>query len=55
MRENSIREQCQTGQINVLHITGNINPSDMFTKEEKSAEHFQEIRDPCIITEETLI
>ena len=52
MRENAIREQYQSGQINVLHIAGKINPSDMFTKEEKSTEHFQEPRDSIMITEE---
>ena len=52
IRENIIREQYQLGQINVLHIAGKINPSDMFTKEEKSTEHFQETRDSIMITEE---
>ena len=52
MRENAIREQYQSGQINVLHIAGKINQSDMFTKEEKSTEHFQETRDSMMIAEE---
>ena len=52
MRENAIREQYQSGQINVLHIAGKINPSDMFTKEENSTEYFQETRDSIMITEE---
>ena len=52
MRENAIREQYQSGQINVLHIAGKINPSDMFTKEEKSTEHFQKTRDSIMIREE---
>ena len=51
MRENAIREQYQSGQINVLHIAGKINPSDMFTKEEKSTERLQETRDSLMITE----
>ena len=52
MRENAIREQYQSGQINVLHIAGKINPSDMLTKEENSTEYFQETRDSIMITEE---
>ena len=52
MRENAITEQYQLGQISVLHIAGKINPSDMFTKEEKSTEYFQETRDSILITEE---
>ena len=52
MRENAIREQYQSGQINVLYIAGKINPSGMLTKEEKSTEYFQETRDSIMITEE---
>ena len=54
MRENAIREQYQSGQINVLHIAGKINPSDMFTKEENSTEYFQETRDSIMITEKNI-
>lgn len=52
MQENAIREQYQIGQISILHIVGNINPSDMFTKGRKSTEHFQETRDSVMMTEE---
>ena len=37
-----------------LIYSGKINPSDMFTKEEKSTEHFQETRDSVMITKEQL-
>ena len=45
IRENAIREQCQSGFVTIKHIEGKINVSDMFTKEEKSAEHFIGNRD----------
>jgi dUTPase len=45
MRENAVRESFQNGFIIVKHISGKINLSDMFTKEDKDASHFLEIRD----------
>lgn len=45
MRKNAIREGHKAGHINVLHIIGKLNPPDMFTKNEKSAHHFEETRD----------
>ena len=44
IRENAIRESVQNKIINVLHIEGKINPSDIFTKEDKDAIHFLDIR-----------
>jgi hypothetical protein len=45
MRENAVRESFQNGFIIVKHISGKINLSDMFTKEDKDTSHFLEIRD----------
>ena len=45
IRENSIRESIQKDFISVKHIPGKLNLSDMFTKEEKSPQHFITIRD----------
>ena len=42
MRENAIWEKYQTEYINILYIIEKLNPSDMFKKEEKSSQHFQE-------------
>jgi dUTPase/transposase InsO family protein len=44
MRENAVRESFQNGFIIVKHISGKINLSDMFTKEDKDTPHFLEIR-----------
>jgi len=45
IRENAIRE---TKFIKIEHICGNINPADLFTKEDKDAEHFQRLRDTIV-------
>ena len=45
IRENSIRESIQNDFIYVQHVPGKLNLSDMFTKEEKSPQHFITIRD----------
>ena len=47
IRENAIRE---TKFIQIEHICGNINPADMFTKEDKDPDHFRRLRD-TIVTE----
>ena len=44
MRENAVREEHAKGHIKCVHIQGNINLSDMFTKEDKNTAHFTEIR-----------
>ena len=45
IRENAVRELTQQGIIELKHIAGKLNVSDMFTKEEKSASHFISTRD----------
>ena len=45
MRENSIREQIKRKLIDIKHIPGIQNLSDMFTKEDKDTLHFIDIRD----------
>ena len=49
MRENAVRELYQNGHIMVLHISGALNSSDMFTKEDKYAERFLTCRDTVMI------
>ena len=41
IRENAIRESVQAGIIEVKHIGGAINLSDLFTKEDKDVGHYQ--------------
>ncbi len=45
IRENAVRESVQRNFIQVKHIEGKTNLSDMFTKEDKDPAHFIKIRD----------
>jgi hypothetical protein len=45
IRENSVREAYHDNFIDIHHIAGKLNLSDMFTKEEKNVQHFLTIRD----------
>lgn len=44
IRENLVRESIQNGTVSVTHITGKLNPADLFTKEMKDTTHFIQIR-----------
>ena len=44
IRENAVREQVQMKLVKILHIPGILNPSDIFTKEDKDKHHFILIR-----------
>ena len=50
IRENAVRESVLNGFIEVKHIQGKVNLSDLFTKEDKDTGHFITIRD-FIITD----
>jgi hypothetical protein len=45
IRDSAVRESVQSKFIDIEHVEGKVNLSDMFTKEEKNAEHFIVIRD----------
>jgi hypothetical protein len=46
IRENAVREALhEHNEITVLHIGGKVNPADILTKEHKSDEIFQSLRD----------
>jgi len=49
IRENAIRENQHI--IEIQHIAGKINPADMFSKEDKDAEHFITLRDTIVTPE----
>ena len=51
MRENSVKELTQDDTVNVKHIAGGNNNSDMFTKEDKDASHFIKYRDSVMTSE----
>ena len=52
LRENHVRELHQAKRCNVLHIPGQINPSDIFTKEMRDCAHFRRLRD-CMMVSKT--
>ena len=45
MRENAVREQVAAKFVQVEHVAGKRNPSDIFTKEDRDPSHFLECRD----------
>jgi hypothetical protein len=45
IRENAVREDVQAGNVKIVHIGGDMNLSDLFTKEDKDVKHFLSIRD----------
>jgi hypothetical protein len=42
---NSVREWVQNKTINVQHVSGKINPADIFTKEMRYSAHFRHLWD----------
>ena len=42
IRENTVRENVQANVITVNHIGGKLNPSDIFTKEDRDVDHYQQ-------------
>ena len=45
IRENAVRESVQNGFVQIKHVAGDLNLSDLFTKEDKDDNHFLKIRD----------
>ena len=46
LRENSVREWIQQSKLlSVKHVSGKLNPSDIFTKEMRDGTHFWRLRD----------
>ena len=50
LKENMVREAHQAKRVNVAHIPGVINSSDIFTKEIKDAAHFRRLRDSMMVS-----
>jgi deoxyuridine 5'-triphosphate nucleotidohydrolase len=55
IRENAVRESVQNNFIEVKHIPGRLNLSDMFTKEDKDSAHFITIRDLVLADKSNLV
>ena len=45
LRENSVHEWIQSKLLMVKHVSGKLNPSDIFTKEMRDGMHFQRLQD----------
>jgi len=45
LRENSVREWIQSKLLSVKHVSGKLNPSDIFPKEMQDGTHFWRLRD----------
>jgi hypothetical protein len=43
--ENSVREWVQDNTLNVVHVPGKVNPTDIFTNEMRDGVHFRSLRD----------
>jgi hypothetical protein len=50
LRENSVREWVQDKCINVRHVKGTCNPSDIFIKEMKDGVQYRRLLDSCMST-----
>ena len=50
LRENIVRKCHQSKDVNVEHVPGIINPSDIFTKEMKDNTHFRNLRDSMMVS-----
>jgi deoxyuridine 5'-triphosphate nucleotidohydrolase len=53
IRENAIREGISAGLFDIKHISGKDNPSDIFTKEDKDSQHFVNVRNSIMHTDDT--
>ena len=45
LHENSVCEWVENKTLTVLHVSGRVNPADIFTKEMRDGAHFQGLRD----------
>ncbi len=45
LRENSVREWVADKTLNILHVSGCVNPANIFTKEMQDGAHFRRLRD----------
>ncbi len=45
LRKNSVREWVENKTLNVLHVSGRVNPADIFAKEMRDGAHFRRLRD----------
>ena len=44
INENAVRKSVQPNAVEILHIPGSVNLSDIFTKEDRDSNHFLSLR-----------
>ena len=52
IRDCAIRDSLQASEIDICHIDGRVNPSDIFTKEMRDTAHFCTLRDSFMMSAE---
>ena len=45
LRENAVRKSVDNKELSIHHVSGKLNPADLFTKELKDGAHFYRLRD----------
>ena len=48
----AVCDSIQAKEVNICHIPGDVNPSDIFTKETSDATHFRTLRDSFMMSAE---
>ena len=52
LKDSAVCDSIQAKEVDIYHIPGAINPSDIFTKEMRDAAHFRTLRDSFIMSAE---
>ena len=52
LKDCAVRDSIQAKEVDLCHIPGDINPSDIFTKEMRGAAHFRTLCDSFMMSAE---
>ena len=52
LKDCAVRDSIQAKEVDICHIPGDINPSDIFTKEMRDGTHFRTLRDSFMMSAE---
>ena len=52
LKDCAVRDSIQAEEVDICHIPGDINPSDIFTKEMRDGAHFRTLRDSFMMSAE---
>ena len=50
LKDCAVRDSIQAKEVDICHIPGDVNPSDIFTKEMRDATHFYTLRDSFMMS-----